>query len=37
MIAPKLVEDEDVFATFKSVRNMVIFTNKRIVSVHIQG
>lgn len=37
MIAPMLVDEENVFAMFKTVRDMVVFTNKRIVSLNVQG
>jgi len=32
-----MVEGEDIFACFKSIRDMIIFTNKRIVAVNVQG
>lgn len=37
MVAPMLVDGESVFATFKTVRDMVVFTNKRIISINVQG
>ncbi len=37
MIEKMIVDDEEVFATFKTVRDSVIFTNKRIVCVNVQG
>ena len=32
-----LVDGENIMSTFQTVRDMVIFTNKRIVSVNIKG
>lgn len=32
-----LVEGEQVFAAFKTVRDQLIFTNKRVISVNVQG
>ena len=32
-----LVDGEQVSATFRSMRDMVIFTSKRIISVNVQG
>lgn len=32
-----LIEGEFVFAAFKTVRDMVVFTNKRIISINVQG
>lgn len=32
-----LVEDENIIYTFQSMRDFVIFTNKRIISVNVQG
>ncbi len=37
LVAPMLVDDEGILSAFKSVRDMVIFTNKRIISVNVQG
>ncbi len=37
MINPMLVEGENVLASFKGIRDRVIFTNKRIISVNVQG
>ena len=32
-----LIEGEEIFATFKSIRDQVIFTNKRVISANVQG
>ena len=36
-VAPLLLQDETVAATFKVSRDMVVFTSKRIIAVNIQG
>lgn len=36
-VAPLLIDGENVFAALKSVRDMVIFTDKRIIAVNVQG
>jgi hypothetical protein len=37
LITPMLVEGESVFASFRGIRDRVIFTTKRIISVNVQG
>lgn len=37
LVEPILVEGETIFAAFKSVRDQVIFTNKRVIAVNVQG
>ncbi len=32
-----LIDEENVFAVFKSVRDQLVFTNKRIISANVQG
>lgn len=32
-----LVDDEQIFASFKAIRDMVFFTNRRIIAVNVQG
>jgi hypothetical protein len=32
-----LIEGESIFATFKVVRDQVVFTNKRIIAANVQG
>ena len=36
-IAPLLVEGERVFLAFKGIRDSVLFTNKRLLSINVQG
>ena len=36
-VAPLLIEGEMGVAAFKSVRDFVVFTNKRLIAVNIQG
>lgn len=37
MVGDLLIEDENLFATFKGIRDMVIFSNRRVISVNVQG
>jgi hypothetical protein len=37
MVEPMLVDGEEIFAAFKTVRDQVIFTNKRVIAVNVQG
>lgn len=37
MIAPLLVEGEEHIGSYQSIRDGVVFTNKRIISINIQG
>lgn len=32
-----IIDDEKIIGAYKSIRDMVIFTNKRIISVNVQG
>lgn len=32
-----LIDDESIFAAFKSIRDQVVFTNKRIIAANVQG
>ncbi len=36
-VEPLLVTDEQVLASFKAVRDYVVFTDKRIITVNVQG
>lgn len=36
-VSNMLIDGESIFASFKTVRDMVIFTNKRIISINAQG
>ena len=37
LIEPLLIEDEEIVWTFKAMRDGVVFTNKRILSINVQG
>ena len=37
LIDPLLIEDEEIVRTFKAMRDGVVFTNKRILSINVQG
>lgn len=37
LIVPMFVEGEEIINTFQSIRDGVIFTNKRIIAVNVQG
>lgn len=37
MVEPMLVENEVVFSAFKTIRDMVVFTNKRVIAINVQG
>ena len=37
MISPMLAEGEEIIQSFKGVRDGVVFTNKRIFAINIQG
>lgn len=37
LVEPMLIKDEEIFASFRSVRDMVVFTNRRIIAINIQG
>lgn len=32
-----LIDDEDIISSFKGMRDYVVFTNKRVISVNVQG
>lgn len=36
-VAPFLVEGEYIAAAFKAIRDSVVFTNKRVISINVQG
>ena len=36
-VAPLLVHGEQFVATFKAVRDFVVFTDKRLIAVNVQG
>lgn len=37
MVGDLLIDDEEIFSSFKGIRDMVIFTNRRIIAVNVQG
>lgn len=37
VIAPMLIQDETVVSAYKSMRDGVVFTNKRIIAINVQG
>lgn len=37
LVQPMLLDDEKIFAAFKTVRDHVIFTNHRIIAVNVEG
>jgi hypothetical protein len=37
MISPMFIDGEHIISTFQGIRDGVVFTNKRIVSVNVQG
>lgn len=37
MLAPMFVAGEQIISTYKGVRDGVVFTNKRIITINIQG
>lgn len=36
-IVPMLIPGEEIVSTYKTVRDGVVFTNKRIISINVQG
>ena len=37
MVAPILLDGEEIIRSFQSIRDGVVFTNKRIITINIQG
>lgn len=37
MISPMLVSGESIVSTYQSIRDGVVFTNKRIIAINVQG
>lgn len=37
LVGDLLIENEQIFSSFKGIRDMVIFTNRRIIAVNVQG
>ncbi len=36
-VAPLLIEGEYIVAAFKTIRDSVVFTNKRVIAINVQG
>lgn len=36
-LQPILIDGEDIISTYKTVRDGVVFTNKRIIAINVQG
>ena len=36
-VGPLLVDGEHIIAAFKAIRDSVVFTNKRVIAVNVQG
>ena len=37
LVQPLLIDGEGIISTYRGIRDYVIFTNKRIISVNVQG
>lgn len=37
MIAPMLIDGENILQSFQSIRDGIVFTNKRIFAINVQG
>lgn len=37
LVGPLLISGENIISTYKGLRDQVVFTNKRIISVNLQG
>ena len=37
LIAPMLVDGEQIISTFQGIRDGVVFTSKRLISINVQG
>ena len=37
LVSALLISDESIISTYKALRDYVVFTNKRIISVNAQG
>src|SRR5689334_9690670 len=37
LVAPLLIQGEQIIWTFKAVRDSVVFTNKRLIAMNVQG
>ena len=37
LVHPLMVGDEKIISAYKSVRDLVVFTNKRVIAVNVEG
>lgn len=37
LVQPMLIGDETIFASFKTVRDHVVFTNHRVIAINVEG
>jgi hypothetical protein len=37
LVEPMLIDGEEIFACFKAMRDQVVFTNKRVIAINVQG
>lgn len=37
MVVPILIDGEQIIMSFQAIRDVVVFTNKRIIAVNVQG
>ena len=37
MVTDLLIDNEQIFSAFKGIRDYVLFTNKRIIAINVQG
>ena len=37
LVEPMLIDGETIFASFKAMRDQVVFTNKRVIAINVQG
>ena len=37
LVTPMFIDDEKIIATYQAIRDGVVFTNKRIMAINIQG
>lgn len=36
-VAPLLIQEEQIISAFRAIRDFVVFTNKRMIAVNVQG
>jgi hypothetical protein len=37
LVEPILIADETIFAAFRSIRDTIVFTNKRVIAINVEG